>query len=111
MSYSFSKEEIKQLQKIIKEQGYYDPSDCRKTIVEFDSLCGLCASYFELIDLALEHLAIKAQNNKIELYVEKPKTDNIEVIVEGTKIEKKLKNKPLPLFDWDILEIRRTNKP
>jgi len=104
---TFTKEEIKQLQKIVKEQGYYDPSDCRKTVVEFDSLCGLNSSYFEIIDLALEHLAIKAQNNKIEYYAEEPqKTDNIEVIVEGTKIKEKLKNKPLPLFDWELIKVK-----
>ena len=63
----YTKAEIKELQKIIKTRGYYDPSDCRKVIIEFEGLCGLNATIFDILDMALQTLSIKAENQALEM--------------------------------------------
>jgi len=63
--YEVTKDTIQGLIETIKTRGYYDPDDCRKAIIEFESLCGTCASVFDILDLALKELLVKSNNEKI----------------------------------------------
>jgi hypothetical protein len=63
--YEITKEDITGLIDTIKTAGYYDPDDCRKAVIEFKSLCGTNAIVFDILDLALKELSIKANNEKI----------------------------------------------
>ena len=78
--------------------------DCNKFEIEVASLapCSVVQALFPaILDMALEHLKRKASHSLVEWIEKEPKTHNTEYVRnEGMK----LKNKPLPLFDWNLAE-------
>lgn len=88
-----TKEQIKKLQQIIKTQGLYDPKDFRNVVIPLEDACSTVhSSIFEILDLALQTLAVRSQNEVIMLPQEQP--------IE-TPAEKRRRNMNKPI-DWWI---------
>lgn len=87
-----TKGQIKKLQSLIKTGGVYDASDIRNIVINLENACSVVhGSVFEILDLALEHLAIKAQNATIIL----PKDPTFE-----TPEQKRRRNMNKPIEWW-----------
>ena len=100
-------EMIDTVQKILKEAKYdYDKFEVSIHDTGKVSPCSITQALFpEIIDLALEHLKRKASISLVEWISEDDiqKPSNIDYVKVNDKHEFKLKNKPLPLFDWSIV--------
>ena len=99
MKETITKEMIEKCQEIIRNSEY--DFDIFKAEVGPMAPCSVTQSLFpEILDLALQHLKLKASHSLVEYIQPEPKTNNITYdIEEGVS---KLKNKPLPLFDWRL---------
>lgn len=63
---------------------YFNPADCREVIIPSDSICGVTINTPEILDLALQELLIKTQNQKISAFWEdgvKPKKKQVITLV------------------------------
>jgi len=65
---------------------YFNPEDCREVIIPADSICGVTINTPEILDLALQHLKVKCQTEKIttfiDLYNDYKKPDKIQKTLE-----------------------------
>lgn len=92
---------IAKCQEIIKKGDY----DFDKFTMEVGPMapCSVVQGLFpDILDMALEHLKRKASHSLVEWMQEEPKTNN-----KGWSTEKGgayLKNTPLPVYDWDLVQ-------
>ena len=97
-------EMVNAVQKILKECAIFDGEEYKVNIFDGKEIspCSMTQMLFpEIIDMALEHLKRKASISLLGWIDEEPKTCNTEYIKnKGLR----LKNKPLPLFDWNLVK-------
>lgn len=94
---------VNTVQKILKECATFDGQHYKCDIFDSDVMvpCSMTQALFpEIIDLALEHLKRKASISLLEFVIPEPKHSNKEYVNH----EIRLKNKPLPLFDWKLVQ-------
>lgn len=92
-------EMIAKCQQILK-QGEYDFD---KFTVEVGPMapCSVVQGLFpDILDMALEHLKRKASHSLVEwMDIPEAKTCNIDVVFNGGKVTKKLKNYTIPFYE------------
>lgn len=101
MKSQITPEMVNAVQKILKECAQFDGEKLECNIFDGNSIspCSMTQALFpEIIDLALEHFKRKCSISLTEWIDQEPKTCNTEYVNH----EIKLKNKPLPLFDWSL---------
>lgn len=100
---TFTPEMIETVQKILKHHLEFDGNEFKLELRDTGEIapCSLTQAFFpEIIDMALEHLKRKASYSLVEWIEQEEKTCNVEY-KDG---EFRLKNKPLPLYDWSLVK-------
>jgi len=101
MKDTITPEMVHAVQKILKHASF-DGQRYAVDIFEVEEItpCSLTQALFpEIIDLALEHLKRKASTSLLQ-FGEEAKRSNIEYVDHKLR----LKNKVLPVFDWDLIK-------